>query len=83
MKKSAALALLGGTPTTAAFHLECTRQAVHDWPDELPRRIEDRVLAARLRLECRIAHEAEQQLGLKRKRKPLRVSVLLVDAVAI
>lgn len=51
MKKQTALALLGGTAATASQLLDCTPQAVHQWPDQLPRSIADRVLAARLRHE--------------------------------
>lgn len=46
MKKEKALELLGGTVTTAAEAIGVSYQAVKKWPDELPKRIEDRVLAA-------------------------------------
>lgn len=46
MKKTDAITKLGGTYRSAADAIGCTRQAIQDWPDELPRRIEDRVLAA-------------------------------------
>lgn len=46
MKKSEAIKLLGGTPTTAAAAVGITVSAVSQWPDELPQRIVDRVLAA-------------------------------------
>lgn len=46
MLKSDALKLLGGTPTTAAAEIGVSPSAVSQWPDVLPRRIEDRVLAA-------------------------------------
>lgn len=46
LTKSRALALLGGTPTAVADALGITPSAVSQWPDELPARIEDRVLAA-------------------------------------
>jgi hypothetical protein len=51
MLKSEAITLLGGTPSAAAEAIGITPQAVNDWPDELPRRIEDRVLAALYRKE--------------------------------
>jgi hypothetical protein len=46
MLKSKAIELLGGTATAAAAAIGITPQAVTDWPDDLPKRIEDRVLAA-------------------------------------
>lgn len=46
MLKSQAIELLGGTVTAAAASINVSYQAVDKWPDELPRRIEDRVLAA-------------------------------------
>jgi hypothetical protein len=46
MLKTEAIQLLGGTTTSAAEAIGITPQAVSDWPDELPPRIEDRVLAA-------------------------------------
>lgn len=46
MKKSRAIELLGGTASSVASAVGVTAQAVSQWPDELPKRIEDRVLAA-------------------------------------
>jgi hypothetical protein len=46
MLKTDAIKLLGGTATSAAAAIGVTPQAVAGWPDELPPRIEDRVLAA-------------------------------------
>ncbi len=46
MRKDKAIELLGGTTATAAEAIGISYQAVDKWPDELPRRIEDRVLAA-------------------------------------
>lgn len=46
MLKSKAIELLGGTTTAAAAAIGITPQAIADWPDVLPKRIEDRVLAA-------------------------------------
>lgn len=51
MLKTDAIQLLGGTATSAAEAIGITPQAVFDWPDELPPRIEDRVLAALYRIE--------------------------------
>lgn len=45
MKKARAIELLGGTPATAAKAIGITYQAVDKWPEDLPRRIADRVLA--------------------------------------
>lgn len=46
MKKATAIRLLGGTVTAAAAAVGVTPSAVTQWPDDLPGRIEDRVLAA-------------------------------------
>jgi hypothetical protein len=49
MHKSKAIELLGGTIAAAAEAVGCSYQAVNQWPDELPARIADRVLAAQAR----------------------------------
>lgn len=46
MEKARAIELLGGTVATAAEVIGITYQAVDKWPDVLPQRIADRVLAA-------------------------------------
>lgn len=46
MDKRRAIELLGGTVTSAAVACGVTTSAVSQWPDELPKNIEDRVLAA-------------------------------------
>jgi len=46
MNKARALELLGGTVATAAEAIGISSAAISQWPDELPPRIEDRVLAA-------------------------------------
>lgn len=46
MRKEKAIELLGGTPTAAAEQIGITVSAVTQWPDDLPDRIADRVLAA-------------------------------------
>lgn len=46
MHKSKAIELLGGTITSAAKEIGVTYQAIDKWPDELPPRLADRVLAA-------------------------------------
>lgn len=57
MKKETALSLLGGSFASVARQVKCTPQSVREWPDPLPRRIADRVLAARVRLEWQVAME--------------------------
>ena len=51
MNKAEALQLLGGTLTAAAAEIGISPQAVNDWPEVLPPRIADRVLAALYRRE--------------------------------
>jgi hypothetical protein len=46
MRKLWALEQLGGSVTTAAAACRVSASAVTQWPDELPDRIADRVLAA-------------------------------------
>lgn len=46
MLKSKAIELLGGTTAAAAKAIGVTYQAIDKWPDELPPRLADRVLAA-------------------------------------
>ena len=46
MTKVRAIELLGGSPTAAAERIGVTTSAISQWPDELPPRLEDRVLAA-------------------------------------
>lgn len=46
MKKSDATQLLGGSHAAAADAIGITPQAYSQWPDPLPRRLEDRVIAA-------------------------------------
>lgn len=46
MLKTQAIELLGGTVTATAEAVGITPSAVTQWPDELPARISDRVLAA-------------------------------------
>ena len=46
MNKHKAIELLGGTTAAAAEAIGISYQAVNKWPDELPPRIEDRVIAA-------------------------------------
>jgi hypothetical protein len=46
MLKDEAIKLLGGTVSAAAHEVGVSYQAVDKWPDVLPPRIADRVLAA-------------------------------------
>lgn len=46
MDKARAIELLGGTVTSAAKAIGVSYQAVEKWPDVLPDRIADRVVAA-------------------------------------
>lgn len=46
MQKTQAIELLGGTVTSTANAIGISYQAVDKWPDVLPARIADRVLAA-------------------------------------
>ena len=46
MLKTQAIKLLGGSVAAAATKLGVSYQAVDKWPDELPPRIADRVVAA-------------------------------------
>lgn len=46
MEKAKAVELLGGTVSSVAAAVGVTPSAVSQWPEQLPPRIEDRVLAA-------------------------------------
>lgn len=46
MNKESAIRLLGGTQASVAEAIGISHAAVSQWPDPLPKRIEDRVLAA-------------------------------------
>ncbi|MFL9670466.1 Cro/CI family transcriptional regulator [Variovorax sp. AB1(2024)] len=46
MLKTEAIHLFGGSKKELAAALEITPQAVGQWPEELPRRISDRVIGA-------------------------------------
>lgn len=49
MQKTQAIELLGGV-TCAAEAIGINPQAISQWPDELPSRLQDRVVAALMRL---------------------------------
>ena len=57
MNKSEAIELLGGTVTEAAKAIQIKSSAISQWPDVLPPRLQDRVIAACVR--CRIAIPAK------------------------
>lgn len=68
MLKSKALDLFGGTASGAAKAIGVTPSAVSQWPERLPRRIADRVLAALARehmpevvMQLESAASAQQQ----------------------
>ena len=50
MDKTKAIELLGGTVGSAAEAIGINSQAISQWPDTLPPRLVDRVIAARLRI---------------------------------
>lgn len=50
MKKQEAIDLLGGTVADVARAVGTTHSAICQWPDVLPRRLVDRVIAALVRL---------------------------------
>ncbi len=54
MQKSEAISLLGGTVEEAAKAIRITSSAISQWPEVLPPRLQDRVLAACLREEIAI-----------------------------
>ncbi len=60
MQKTKAIELLGGTTTAAAEAIGITYQAVDKWPDELPPRIEDRVIAAIARRNMQSEQSAKE-----------------------
>lgn len=49
MQKKQAIDLLGGTVAKAADAIGINSQAISQWPDKLPRRLVDRVIAACVR----------------------------------
>ncbi|MCU7370252.1 helix-turn-helix domain-containing protein [Paucibacter sp. O1-1] len=64
MQKQTALRLLGGSPALVAREVGVSVQAVNQWPDPLPARIADRVLAAlaRKHLPTNILAELESMV---------------------
>lgn len=78
MLKSKAIELLGGSVAAAAKAIGVSYQAVDKWPNDLPARISDRVLAAlaREKLPHLIEPETPANRAKARKRagKPQRAS---------
>jgi len=62
MDKAKAIEALGGTVPSAAKAVGVTGRAAYKWPDPLPRRIADRVLAAVARRE--LPSERLKELGV-------------------
>lgn len=52
MDKQKAIEILGGTVALAAKAIGISSSAVSQWPDVLPSRIEDRVIAAAARIKA-------------------------------
>lgn len=52
MTKQEAIDLLGGTSANAARLIGISTAAIAQWPQELPPRIEDRVIAALVRIKA-------------------------------
>jgi hypothetical protein len=65
MKKAHAIKLLGGTPGAVAAAIGVSSSAVSQWPDDLPARISDRVLAALAR-----KHLPSELIGTDTPTKP-------------
>lgn len=63
MRKSTAIKLLGGSTTSAAKEIGISYQAVVKWPEQLPARIADRVLAvlARKHLPAHVKRQLEEE----------------------
>lgn len=67
MQKSKAIELLGGTVSSAAGAIGINPQAISQWPDELPPRLVDRVIAAiareRMGVDALLSAANHQQHG--------------------
>jgi transcriptional regulator with XRE-family HTH domain len=59
MSKDRAIALLGGSMSEAARRIGVTVSAISQWPEVLPARLEDRVLAALARVH--LPHLVQEQ----------------------
>ena len=60
MDKAKAIEMLGGTVTAAAEAIGISSSAVTQWPEELPDRIADRVIA-RMHLPPEVLGEAKSE----------------------
>jgi hypothetical protein len=67
MNKITAIELLGGTVTAAAIAIGTTSSAISQWPDDLPPRLADRVLAACMRRGIKVPASVLQR-NLRRER---------------
>lgn len=63
MTKTEAIALLGGTMTSAALRIGISTQAVSNWPEALTDRLADRVQAALYRELLRDAEAKRLRTG--------------------
>lgn len=63
MNKTEAIEFLGGTVAAAAQELGVTYTAVNKWPDPLPRRIADRVVAAVVRRRGLVPPDVAQAMA--------------------
>ena len=66
MLKTEAIELLGGSIPSAAAEIGISYQAVVKWPDELPKAIADRVIAACVRTGRKVPKDL---LGLPEKQQ--------------
>ena len=66
MRKEKAIELLGGSVSNVADAIGISYQAVYKWPDELPKAIADRVIAACVRTGRKVPKEL---LGLPEKQQ--------------
>ncbi len=57
MEKTQAIQMLGGTIESSAKAIGISYQAVSKWPEVLPPRISDRVIAAYARKHCLISRD--------------------------
>lgn len=64
MLKDKAIEVLGGSIATTAAAVDISYQAVNQWPDVLPQRIADRVIAACVRRGIEIPEEWKQPINL-------------------
>ena len=73
MLKSKAIELLGGTIVAAAEVIGVSYQAINQWPEELPKRIADRVLAALARQHLPASLIGDEHICKERRTSDRRV----------